>query len=231
MPLDEPPTPAELERLPGRRLAGRVLYRVYRRARSSPWWFASRLPGTAAGNPFDLPTPDGTCYLATSREGAVLEAFQEFGRGLIPAEELAGRSIAVVTAPPGALRGAFLTATRARAAGVTAALWAGGDRHLTQRWAMALRRAGWRALLAGLQHDPSGRLRGVALFDTAGADMPYGDEAWRHEDQTLADDAGLAADLQRYGIRILAGPESHRLARIDEDGRIITYWAVAEGPE
>ena len=109
-----------------------------------------------------------------------LEAFQDFGRGVLPESELRARRLALVAVPGGSPDAADLVAPKARGAGVTAALWAGQDRALTQSWADALRRAGWQALWYGLQHDPSGQLRGVALFDLEGEHAPYGDETWKH---------------------------------------------------
>lgn len=187
MALGEPPELPRLAALPARRLAGTVLHRIHRRDRHSPWWFsaiAARDDADASGGRFDLPYPDGACYLATSLTGALLEAFQDFGEGLLPDAELRCRANAVVRAPASAPRAAWLSADRARGVGVTAALWAGGDRALTQRWAATLRRAGWRAVYAGLQHDPSGRLRGVTLFDRAGEHAPYdaGDQ-WPSRDR------------------------------------------------
>ena len=93
--------------------------------------------------------------------------------------------------------------TRALAAGVTVALWATVDRPLTQRWAVALRRAGWRALYAGVQHDPTGRSRSVTLFDAAGELDPYDDPDWRPVIHELAGDPEVVAALARYGLEVL----------------------------
>jgi hypothetical protein len=41
-----------------------------------PWWFSSSLEGC-----FDLPAPDGTCYLASDELGAMLE---RLGAELLP---------------------------------------------------------------------------------------------------------------------------------------------------
>ncbi len=141
MPLPEPPPPAALARLAGQRLVGRALHRVFLAERASPWWFASVGDGPGTSGRFDLPAPDGTCYLATTPIGAVLEAFGDFGQGVLPVAELRARRRVVVVAPPDAPRAAGLTSARARGLGVTQALWAGAARELTQRWARALHRA------------------------------------------------------------------------------------------
>lgn len=210
MPLTDPPAAAgSLARLPAQPLRGRTLHRVWRlraadgTVRSAPWWFASApADDPAAGGRFDLPAPMGTCYLATTAVGAVLEALQARLVNL-PLAELEERRRAEVTAPARAPAAAKLTAQGlAGRLGVTAELWAGRDRAATQRWAAALRRDGWWALYAGLAHDPSGRLRAVALFDHAGAHPPTGWGAWEHTSATLHDDTALHASLARYGIAI-----------------------------
>ncbi|MGI8822786.1 MAG: RES domain-containing protein [Acidimicrobiia bacterium] len=224
MPLREPPPAAELARLPGRSIVGAALHRVYRLDRGHPWWFAS-LPTdstmqqrTAAGR-FDLPAPDGTCYLATTPLGAVLEAFQGFGHGLLPDAELKGRRRAETTVPDGTRPAAWLTSGKVRGIGVTQALWTGQDRPLTQRWAAVLHRAGWAALFHGLQHDPTGRLRGVTLFDTGGAHPPLDDhDGWRHTDHRLHHDPALVAGLARYGIAVARSDPDLPVVTLDDSG-------------
>jgi hypothetical protein len=92
-----------------------------------------------------------------SLASALVEVFQGFSLGRLPVSEIAARVRAEVTAPPRAPGAAQLIPARALAAGVTVGRWATVDRPLTPRWAVALRRAGWRALYAGVQHDPTGR--------------------------------------------------------------------------
>lgn len=91
-------------------------------------WFSSVAGDPEADGRFDLPAPDGACYLATTALGAVLEAFQEFGQGVLPLAELRARRRAVVRAPSSAPPAAQLVSARARGLGVTQALWAGGSR-------------------------------------------------------------------------------------------------------
>ena len=204
MPLGEPLSPGELAQLPRLAMRGLRLHRVFSASRASPWWFASLPP--AGVNPdahgrFDLPEPAGACYLALTPVAAVLEAFQHF-TGRLPDIDLRKRRLASVLAPNATPAAANLAAVRARGLGVTAALWAGGERALIQRWAAALRRAGWRALHHGTSHDPAGRLRAVTLFDTSGEHLPYDDPAWQGEVATLHDDAALRRALARFGIEV-----------------------------
>lgn len=222
MPLEEPPTPAELSRLPRIPLRGRVLHRVFRASRSSPWWFSSRSPqphpADGSGR-FDLPPPLGACYLSRTPVGAVLEAFQHLGPALLPDVELYQRRRAEVTAPERAPDAADVASPRARGLGVTAALWAGGDRARTQQWALAILRAGWRAIHHGIQHDPEGRLRAVTLFDGAGEHAPFGDsDGWRATIHTLHDDVALRAALARYGITVMPTDVQLGVVPLDELG-------------
>jgi hypothetical protein len=167
--------------------------------RPSPWWFASApADDPSTGGRYDLPAPLGTCYTATSPVGAVLEALQGLLHAL-PVAELRSRRIARIEAPPEAPPAARLTSQKLAGLGVTAALWAGPDRELTQRWAAAFRRDGWWALYGGLQHDPAGKLRGFALFDHHGAHEPTHDGEWSHTTGP-ADDPEVIEDLARFGV-------------------------------
>lgn len=209
MPLPEPPSAAgSLSRIPSQPVRGRTLHRVWRHllpdgsVRETPWWFASVPPDPGAGGRYDLPAPMGTCYTATRAAGAVLEALQDRLVNL-PRAELEVRRRAETVAPDDFPGAAKLTARAvAGELGVTAALWAGTDRPLTQRWAAALRRDGWWAVYGGLSHDPSGRLRGYALFDEAGAHPPSLGTGWAHRTATLHNDAGLHEELRRFGVTV-----------------------------
>lgn len=215
MPLPEPPLAAgALATIPGERLRGRILHRVWRiraadgTARPDPWWFTSVPNSNSNGNStgdggrFDLPAPMGTCYTATQPIAAVLEALQMVLTNL-PRDELTLRRRAEIAAPEDAPSAARLTA-RAGAGryGITAALWAGSDRALTQRWAAALRRDGWWALYGGIPHDPAGRLRSVALFDHGGAHAPTAGGQWVYTVASLEDDGQLITSLARYGVAV-----------------------------
>lgn len=205
MPLGEPPAIAILRRLPGERLAGRVLHRIYAARRSTPWWFATRPADPSRGGRFDLPHPDGSCYLATTVPAATVEALGALlGRGLLQRSVLDGLRRAEIGAAPEAPTAARLTASVAAGAGVTAALWGGDDRVLSQRWATALHRA-WDAIYTGVQHDPTGQGRAVTLFDDAGEHVPYGDDRWTWNSRTITDDRAVIRALAHHGVTI-TGP-------------------------
>ena len=194
MPLGEPPTASSsLTDHPPRTLAGAGLVRVWRRhlangaVRASPWWFASAPADPHTGGRFDLPAPAGACYLAETVAGAVLEALQVHLANL-PAAELAARGAMRTEAPAGMPPAADLTDPVGVQLALTSAVWAGTDRPLTQRWAAAFRRDGWWALHGGIQHDPTGTLRGVALFDQAGEHEPTHAGPWTLDEIDLLDD-------------------------------------------
>ncbi|HXH56994.1 hypothetical protein [Iamia sp.] len=90
---------------------------------------------------------------------------------------------------------------------------------LTQSWAVALRRAGWRAIYHGVQHDPTGAARAVTLFDREGQHLPYGDPAWRGETRGL-DEPAVATALDRYGYVVTrSDPDLPVVALDDLTGR------------
>lgn len=218
MPLGEPPSLGVLRRLPGERVSGRVLHRIHAARRRSPWWFASRPDRPTDGGRFDLAAPDGSCYLATTVAAATVEALQGLlGRGLLQRSVLEGLARSEVTASPDAPRAARLTAAAASSAGVTAALWAGPDRTLTQQWAAALHRA-WDAIYTGVQHDPTGRGRAVILFDQAGEHAPYGDNRWKWETRPVAEDPAVIETLARHGLT-LVGPGDLTVAPLPRRSR------------
>jgi hypothetical protein len=216
MPLGEPPAAAgSLTDHPERALAGTELSRVWRRhlpdgaIRAVPWWFASAGADPFAGGRFDLSAPAGTCYLATTIAGAVLEAMQVHLTNL-PAAELAARGAVRTEAPAGMPPAADLTDPVGVQVGLTAAVWAGADRPLTQRWAAAFRRDGWWALHGGIHHDLSGTLRGVSLFDHTGGHEPTHAGPWTLDEVDLLGDATLD-ELANVGV-VVRGPGNLPLA-------------------
>ena len=221
MPLaDPPPPPRDLARLPRRDLGARTLHRVFSARRDSPWWFACLSEGDDPDRHgrFDLPAPAGACSLARTPVGAVLEALQGFD-GALPDVELRARRRAEVVVPDGAFAAADLTDRRARGLGVTAGLWAGGPRRLTQAWAAALHRTGWRAVHHGIGHDPAGRQRAVTLFDDAGEHPPYDDaDGWRTRVHRLHDDAPLREALKTFGIDVLRSDPQLPVVPLDDTG-------------
>lgn len=208
MPLGEPPAPEVLAGLPRRSVVDLELHRV-RRAEHGAWWFSSIDAAHPGGSGrFDLPAPQGSCYLATSAVAAVLEHFRGFSNGIASQDALRQRRRAQLIAPDSAPDAADLAEPGALSAGVTLDLSASQDRLLTQRWARALRDSGWTALHHPIQHDPSASERGVTLFDAAGAHAPYGnDDGWSYQDHELHDDPEILAALDLFGIKVTPVPD------------------------
>lgn len=219
MPLRcPPPGPAELTALPRLVVAGRSLWRVFQRHRTVPLYFAAVDPADPlVSGRFDLPSPLGSCYTATTKIAAVLESLQDYGSGVLPERVLQRRAVVRVDAPAAAPSAVQLTAASMRGVGATAALWAGADRVCTQAWASQLHRAGWRAAYHGISHDPGGRLRAVTLFDREGEHLPYDDDAWQGVSERL-DDPVVVSALAGYGIHVLPGEPELPFVPLDGSG-------------
>jgi hypothetical protein len=143
--------------------AERLLYRNHKSHRH-PWHFSAADPERPRC--FDLPHPDGTCYLAEEDLGAFVEALQGSGSAIALAE-IAVRSLSRLSVPT-VVSLADCTESAAAAFGVTAELHASPDRQLTQGWARAFMDAGFHGIRYFVRHDPAQRQVGIALFGRAG---------------------------------------------------------------
>jgi hypothetical protein len=160
-----PPAASALAGFPTR-AAPRRLHRVGESARV--WWYASRPSGdTTPRGRFDLVAPEGTCYLAATLEGALLEKTLRRPKRIVPAERLRELFHASVQ---GAGRPALadLTAREASSYGINAEIHTALDYAKPAAWAAALRRARFRGLRYLMRSDPALRQVGVALFGRAG---------------------------------------------------------------
>jgi hypothetical protein len=167
-----------------------AIYRLHRRTRR-PWYFS-----TSGTGRFDLPEPDGTCYAALDPAVAFVEVF--YGFRIVSTEELVDVVVSTMEVEaPSALRLADCTNPRAAAYGVTSEINTTVDYALTQRWAAALREAGFDGVRYWARHDP-GRGPAVALFGPAGQSEDHPEAA------TQPVDPALQADVtRRYGIVFL----------------------------
>jgi len=175
------------------------LFRVVRQGRG-PWWFGSSLGGR-----FDLPVPEGTCYLATDPLAALLEAIgADRTDGGVSADFLRERRLRRLTLPH-TVTLADLTSRQAAGFGITGEIDTIVPYELPQAWATRLREAGSEGLLYWLRHDPS-RSPGIALFG------PHGERTrWRRwREQPIAEDlrARLAAEC---GIEVREAPRADQL--------------------
>lgn len=154
---------ASLAGFPRTRRLAAELHRLSERPAS--WWFAA-LSKTGGGR-FDLPAPQGTCYLADDLETALGEKLLRRPKKIVPAQrlrELFHARVAVIRPP----LLADLTSEKASGWGINAEIHASVDYDKPRAWAARLRAAGARGLRFAARSDPALAGRAVALFGTAG---------------------------------------------------------------
>ncbi|MCZ4277743.1 RES family NAD+ phosphorylase [Rhodococcoides yunnanense] len=159
--LSEPKPVSELaERFPSYVYpAGTEFFRSHQ-ARLGTWWYSSN-----GGGRFDLESPAGTCYLAEDEVLTLLEIFG--GQLAVPRYEVDARAASTITLGAD-IKVADLTANTGVAFGVTAEIFSTADYPLTQRWAAALRAAGFDGLRYWARHELERAGRCIALFGEAG---------------------------------------------------------------
>ncbi len=204
-----PADPAELARFPRRAVDG-TWFRshVDRGGRDHGcWWFASVGPGDdpdACGR-FDLPPPDGTCYLASTEEAAARERVgtqlrTTSGRESITATILTTpRGPVVVSATEVSIPHVANLPVKPAQRWVNRSLSVGtGIYSVTQAWAAAFRAAG----LGGILHEPrftgGTRVRSLAVFGRAGRPRAVPTVRTR----------ALRAVLETHGVRVVDPPAS-----------------------
>jgi hypothetical protein len=176
----------------------------------NPWFFSS-VPSTTSrgGGRFDLLTPHGTCYWADSLKGALAEKFLRVPLNVVTEEQVLSlwhHSFALAN-PPNA---ADLASGSVRRFGVNAEIHTSLDYSLTRSWAIALRTAGWRGLRYLLRSDPAVRVRGLAIFASAGAAQraPRGFAGATH---IRLDNVVATRILGDMGVAVLPIPTSVRI--------------------
>lgn len=131
------------------------------RAGSGTWWYSSDGRGR-----FDLPPPEGTCYLATDAYAAIREGSR---LGPVSTNWVTQRELREVPPPDPKARVAATTRKAAGRYGVTTELATLVPDDLPRRWAAAFRAHGFDGIRHQLRHDQRARPSGVALFGPAGA--------------------------------------------------------------
>jgi RES domain len=195
-----PEDPAALSGFPTRRLSPTtVFYRIVRRG-NGPWWFGGSMQGR-----FDLPTPEGTCYLATDEIAALLEVLgPDLESGAVSAGFLADRRLRKLRLPVDPAL-SDLTAREAVHFGITAEIGTIVPYACPQAWAAKLRAAGSPGLVSWARHDPS-RREMVALFGAHGER-----KGWR-KGREQAISGPLVERLEREcGIEVIDLPRSDEL--------------------
>jgi hypothetical protein len=164
--------PASFDGIPARRPTGTYWYREHNH-RPGPgggcWYYAPLPADPAEGGRFDLPSPEGTCYLANRERVAAMERVGRFTsqRKPVPAGLVRGRVVTTVETSTLPAKTLNLVSARAQTeAGVTGELFAGPDYSLTQAWAAAIRAAGHDALTYAPRFSPGDRA--IAVFGPEG---------------------------------------------------------------
>ena len=172
------------------------LWRVTRKGRQ-PWFFSSGMDGR-----FDLPDPEGTCYLGFDPCAALLEVLA--GSAIVSTVFLEERRIRKLVLPE-ACTAADVTSKRAASYGITLEIGTIVPYDIPQEWALCLRGAGRGGIVYFARHDPSGA-RSLALFGDAGAR-----KRWRRgRAKRIAPE--LVEQLRTdYGIRVAPTPDSSEL--------------------
>lgn len=155
--------PGDLTGFPSRRLTTRRRWARCHRRENSTWFYSS------AGGRWDLPEPEGTCYLAENDRGAVLEVVGPdlYNHGFITEGFLRQRVLSTVTLPERPVVADLLDA-EVSTFGVTAELSGAIDYAQTQQWAHALRAAEHDGIIYGLRFRPN--TEGLAVFGPTGPD-------------------------------------------------------------
>lgn len=154
---------------------------------------------------FDLPEPEGTCYLAGDPLAALLELIgPELESGAISADFLRARRLRELRVPE-EIGLADLTSRRASGFGVTAEIGMVVPYALPQAWAARLRAASAGGLRYWLRHDPA-RSEGYALFG------PHGERTrWKKGKERLVSRELIARLAAECSIEVLPVPRSGEL--------------------
>ena len=204
-----PEDPAELARFPQRAVDG-TWFRAHvdRGGRDHGcWWFASVDPADrdACGR-FDLPAPDGTCYLASTEEAAARERVGTQLRSTSGRESVLA---AVLATPQGPVTVSETEVPSVRAANLPvkpAQRWVNrslsvgtGIYAVTQAWAAAFRAAGFGGIVLEPRFAGGSRVRSLAVFGRAGRPRPI---------PAVVRTRALREVLTSHGVRVVDPPAS-----------------------
>ena len=194
------PPAGDLADFPDRRFTTRRRWWRCHRDDLGVWFYASAPQADdPGGGRWDVPTPDGTCYLADSDVGALLEVAGPdlHDHGFVTEDFLSARSVSTVQLPH-ATRAADLHSDDVASFGVTTELTGAISYLMTRLWAAAWQRDGFQGISHQLRFRPN--TSGLALFGPAGpADH---DVRGPVQPATAVADAGGVAVLHRSAVRL-----------------------------
>jgi hypothetical protein len=195
-----PEDPSALEGFPIRPLSPNTdLFRVVRRG-FGPWWFGSSMKGR-----FDLPEPDGTCYLAMDEISALLEVIgPDLESGAVSSHFLSDRSLRKLRVPEEQSL-SDLTSRQAVRFGITTEIGTVVPYGCPQAWAAKLRMTGSQGVVYWARHDPS-HGEAMALF------APQGErKKWKRGREMVISRRLLARLRQECGVEVIDVPRSDEL--------------------
>lgn len=195
--------PAMLDGFPRWRLRrSQTLFRAHHR-QHAPWWFSSNFHGR-----FDLPPPEGTCYLALHEVSAFRERLGErlSALGLLSAHETDSIMVSRLRVPR-ELRLADTCHPSAVSFGLTREIATVTPYALPQQWAAAFHAVGMRGVRYESRFSTAAKANAVAVFGSGGAsDWPTTES---RTGRAVAEDAG---------VRVLPRPRSRSLRLISPPG-------------
>jgi hypothetical protein len=155
---------------------------------------------------FDLASPEGTCYFASTAEAAARERVgtqlrKTAGRESVLASVLAtaGCPVVVSEVVVGRVKAANLP-VRMAGRWVNRSLWVGtGIYRISQGWAALWRAAGFEGLLYEPRFTGGARVRALALFGTSGRPKPA---------RPAEGSTPLGEVLTAHGVRVVRPPGS-----------------------
>ncbi len=200
--VDPPGEPGALAGFPRRTLpAGGRIFRLHH-ANLGACWFGSAAIDAPHGNRFDLAAPSGSSYWALRAEAAFLETLARRPARVIPLE-LIDRYRLTVAHQPRPIEAANTPVKQAWGYGLTGEFHTTTDYRITRRWAAALQRDGFTAVIAIPRHDVTARLRSITLFGPTGEHRPFG---WTWESETVPVPAALIDAMAAWGVRCIPIP-------------------------
>ncbi len=157
---------------------------------------------------FDLPEPDGTCYLAGDLLCALLELIgPDLESGAVSADFLRERRLRELRVPE-EVELSDLTSRKASGFGITAEIGSIVPYGVPQAWAARLRATGSGGIVYWLRHDPS-KSEGYALFG------PHGERKWKKGKEHSISRELIERLGEECSIEVLAVPRSSQIRIID----------------